>query len=130
MGLRREDTYIGQEIIFGRTHGQKTLGVIVKRNPKKAKVRILEDRGRKSVAGQEWGVPYSMMVENLNNVKPAKRKVKKPPTPSSSHVVMAIFNSSKEAEAAMRVLEETPGVRNIRDESYDPAYGGPVIYFP
>jgi hypothetical protein len=49
---------------FGRENGERTKGVIVKMNPKKAKVRIIESRGegRGSQAGSQWGVPYSMMI--------------------------------------------------------------------
>ena len=53
---------VGQKVYFGRPSGEKTLGVVVKLNPSKAKIRTLEGRGSKSVAGVEWGVPYSMIT--------------------------------------------------------------------
>ena len=59
--MKREDCKIGMTVKFGRTRGEQTLGEVVKMNPKKAKVRILEDRGSRSKAGEVWGVPYSLM---------------------------------------------------------------------
>ena len=59
--MKKENARVEMKVIFGRDTGEKTRGVIVRLNPKKAKVRILEDRGSKSEAGQVWGVPYSMM---------------------------------------------------------------------
>lgn len=53
---------IGQRVLFGRPNGVKTVGVIVKLNPKKAKVKTLVPRGTQVVAGAEWGVPYSMLI--------------------------------------------------------------------
>jgi hypothetical protein len=46
----------GDLVVFGRPNGEKTIGEIVKVNRKTYKVRILENRGSKSVAGQEWKV--------------------------------------------------------------------------
>jgi hypothetical protein len=62
--MNREDCRIGMVVEFGRENGERTKGVIVKMNPKKAKVRIIESRGegRGSQAGSQWGVPYSMMI--------------------------------------------------------------------
>ena len=61
--MLREQAKVGMKVFFGRTHGEKTLGQIVKLNPTKAKVKTLENRGngRGSAVGTEWGVPYSMM---------------------------------------------------------------------
>ncbi len=53
------DFHVGQKVRFGRTNGEKTLGEIVKLNPKKAKVKTLEERG--GFFGQIWNVPYSML---------------------------------------------------------------------
>lgn len=71
MGMSREDCRIGMKVRFGRRRGEKTVGEIVKLNLKKAKVKILEDRGSRSKAGEEWGVPYSLM-EPVDDFVPAK----------------------------------------------------------
>lgn len=52
---------VGQKVHFGRPNGEKTLGEIIKLNPSKARIRTLEDRGSRSVAGVVWTVPYSLI---------------------------------------------------------------------
>jgi hypothetical protein len=52
---------VGQKVHFGRPNGEKTLGEIIKLNPSKARIRTLEDRGSRSVAGVIWTVPYSLI---------------------------------------------------------------------
>ena len=59
--MKREQAHDGMRVVFGRDRGEKTKGVIVRCNLKKAKVRITEDRGARSKAGEEWGVPYALM---------------------------------------------------------------------
>jgi hypothetical protein len=60
----REECREGLIVEFGRENGERTKGVVVKMNPKKAKVRIFESRGagRGSQSGAVWGVPYSLMI--------------------------------------------------------------------
>jgi hypothetical protein len=50
-------------VFFGRTHGEKTLGKIIKVNPTRAKVETLENRGngRGCSPGSTWVVPYTLM---------------------------------------------------------------------
>jgi hypothetical protein len=61
--MQIEQAKIGMQVYFGRSHGEKTLGKIIKLNPTKAKVETLEGRGngRGGIAGSVWSVPYSMM---------------------------------------------------------------------
>lgn len=56
--------YVGQKVLFGRTHGEKTLGEIVKINPKKIKIRQLESRGtmKSYPVGTIWGVPPTFVT--------------------------------------------------------------------
>lgn len=70
---------VGMKVVFGRGNGEKTLGEIVKVNPTKAKVKILEARGngRGSEVGSVWTVPYSLMtpsgvafIDELNAMPP------------------------------------------------------------
>jgi len=58
--MKREQCKVGMEITFGRIDGEKTRGIIIKCNPKKAKVRTTEARGV-HIAGAIWTVPYSML---------------------------------------------------------------------
>lgn len=61
--MLKEDCKEGMKVTFGRRHGEKSLGVVRKCNRSKAKVELLEERGRGrgSVVGTTWIVPYSMM---------------------------------------------------------------------
>lgn len=70
--MLKEQCRIGMIIEFGRENGEKTRGEVVKMNPKMAKVRILENRGRNSPQGSVWNVGYSLMAEvNPGLVVPA-----------------------------------------------------------
>jgi hypothetical protein len=62
--MLREQCHVGMKVVFGRGNGEKTLGEIVKINPAKCKVKTLEERGRGrgSVVGAVWTVPYSLMA--------------------------------------------------------------------
>lgn len=54
---------VGQQVLFGRKNGEKTLGVVVKVNPKKFKVKQLQKRGddlRTYPVGTVWTVPASL----------------------------------------------------------------------
>lgn len=55
-----QDCKVGMRVSFGRETGEKTTGVVVKINGKKAKIRTDEARG-KFPAGAVWSVPYSML---------------------------------------------------------------------
>jgi hypothetical protein len=61
--MLKEQCHIGMIIEFGRENGEKTRGEVVKMNPKMAKVKILEARGRNSQQGAVWNVGYGLMTE-------------------------------------------------------------------
>ena len=56
--------HVGQKVYFGRPNGEQTLGVILKLNPAKAKIKTLESRGtiRQTGAGVVWTVPYTLIT--------------------------------------------------------------------
>ncbi len=60
--MEHSNAKIGQQVLFGRVHGEKTLGVIVKVNPTKLKVKQMEVRGsfRDYPIGTVWTVPASL----------------------------------------------------------------------
>lgn len=60
--MNHTDGKVGMLVLFGRTHGEQTLGVIVKVNPKKFKVKQMEARGsfRNYPVGTVWTVPASL----------------------------------------------------------------------
>ena len=53
---------VGDKVHFGRTHGEKTLGEVVKVNPTTVKVKQLEARGtmRDYPVGTIWKVPHKL----------------------------------------------------------------------
>jgi hypothetical protein len=57
------DLKIGQKVLFGRSHGEQTLGEIVKINQTRAKVRQLESRGtyKAHAVGTVWTVPFTLL---------------------------------------------------------------------
>lgn len=61
--LMRQDCPAGTKVVFGRRNGEQSLARVVKANPKKAQVVLLERRGngRGSEIGSPWTVPYSML---------------------------------------------------------------------
>ena len=59
--MLREQCKVGMTVTFGRTRGEKTVGVVEKCNPSKAKVRTTEARGQ-TPAGTIWNVPYSLLT--------------------------------------------------------------------
>jgi len=58
------DCKVGDRVLFGRTNGQKTLGKIVKKNQKTAKIEQLEERGTQKAhaIGKIWKVPYELIT--------------------------------------------------------------------
>ena len=67
--MKREEGKIGMRVYFGRENGEETLGEIVKINPKKFKVKTLEQRGTKKdyPIGLVWTVPPSLCVLEVVN---------------------------------------------------------------
>jgi len=57
------DYKVGDQVLFGRGSGEQTLGEIVKKNPTKAKVKQLEQRGtqKSHPIGTIWTVPYNLL---------------------------------------------------------------------
>jgi hypothetical protein len=60
--MNHSEMKVGMVVYFGRTHGERTLGEVIKVNPTKVKVRQLEARGtmRDYAVGTVWGVPASL----------------------------------------------------------------------
>lgn len=98
--MRREDCRPQMKVIFGRPNGEKTLGEVVRCNPKKAKVRTLESRGSRSQAGQEWGVPYSLMEPADSSDAPAGPVV----DPADQPLVFSFFQPGVEQHILDAIL--------------------------
>jgi hypothetical protein len=73
--MNHTDGKVGMQVLFGRIHGEKTLGEIVKVNPKKFKVKQLEGRGsfRDYPVGTIWTVPAALcsVVTAEGSVRPS-----------------------------------------------------------
>jgi len=96
--MKREDCTVGMKVEFGRHGGEKTLGVVVKMNDKKAKVETTEARGRggRSAAGTVWNVPYSLMEPAWTTADDEPVRSVTPPPPMPPRVAPAdepiVFN--------------------------------------
>jgi hypothetical protein len=68
----RQDFRVGQKVYFGRERGEQTLGKIIKLNPTRAKIEILERRGngRGSAPGSKWVVHYESLRPADTDAKP------------------------------------------------------------
>jgi len=78
------DFSVGDKVYFGRSHGEKTLGTVVKVNPKRIKVRQDEARGtmRSYRVGTVWTVPPTLCSKVTGDQAPAGEapiKVSGPP---------------------------------------------------
>lgn len=73
--MLRSELSVGDKVLFGSRRGEETLGEIVKLNPRRAKVKTLEDRGRRrtSTAGAVWTVPYSLIQPAPTDAKPQEK---------------------------------------------------------
>lgn len=76
--------HINKQILFGRLHGEKTLGTILKVNINKCKVRQDDIRGSNRPIGTIWNVPCEMIYARDASgdaaVPPPAPVVKKPIT--------------------------------------------------
>ena len=71
---------IGQQVMFGRPNGEKTLGEVVKINRKTIKVKQLETRGQKRIrtAGTIWTVHKTLATPVTGGVaQPAPKRTER-----------------------------------------------------
>lgn len=60
--MNRDELRIGDEVLFGRPNGEKSLGKVIKLNPKAAVIATLNERGNgRSEVGAKWRVAYSLI---------------------------------------------------------------------
>lgn len=80
--MNTTDFKVGEQVYFGRTFGEKTLGEIVKVNPAKLKVKQLDSRGsyKSYPVGTIWMVPPSM-CSKVNG--PVIQEASKPARPEA-----------------------------------------------
>lgn len=62
--MEKSECAVGNHVVFGRERGEQTVGVIVKVNSKRCKVRSLTARGSngRSPIGTIWTVPFSLLT--------------------------------------------------------------------
>lgn len=92
---------VGQRVYFGRNHGERTLGEVVKVNPSKCKVRQLEARGtmRDYAVGTVWTVPASLCTLAPEGATPVALPEEKRPAPAR-RVPRSNYTAEARREAA------------------------------
>lgn len=92
--MLKENCRLKMQVYFGRKNGVQTMAEIVKINPRRCKVKVLEQRGngRGSAAGSTWIVPYSSMRPRW--VK-CNRTPRKSYTQRSSATTLLVTTSKK-----------------------------------
>jgi len=53
--MLKDQVHVGMKVLFGRPNGTKTLGVVEKINPSRAKIKKFDS------SGSMWMVPYSLI---------------------------------------------------------------------
>jgi hypothetical protein len=93
----------GMQVNFGRPNGEKTLAVVEKLNPSKAKLRTLEGRGQREQVGQIWHVPYSL-IHPADGAAPVNLDWAKAQALASLRGVIKQFVSKYGAEALLEAI--------------------------
>jgi hypothetical protein len=72
--MEQTEAKVGMRVYFGRSHGEQTLGEIVKVNRAKLKIKQLESRGtmKSYPVGTVWTVPASLCSIVQDNGSVAK----------------------------------------------------------
>jgi hypothetical protein len=86
----------GQRVLFGRSHGEKTLGEVVKVNRTRASVKQLEARGvyRDYPVGTVWQVPFTLL-----SPAPVDAPAGEPVSPERAAMLAEIERLKRENEA-------------------------------
>lgn len=78
--MQKSDAKNDMKVVFGRPgdNAEKSIGVIVKCNPTRARVKLLEERGTRSqyAVGAMFNVPYSLMEVAPTNGDKSKVEIK------------------------------------------------------
>ena len=115
--MNQFDCRIGQKVVFGRTRGEKTLGVVVACNNKKAKVQTLESRGKSSPVGTVWSVPYSLLEPADPGLVPSTTRTRVIPYDASDAVGNALLNAFLEVYLKMATLTGAPSFHGTEQRS-------------
>ena len=98
---------VGMQVVFGRSgeRAEKSIGKIIKINPTKAKVELLEERGthKTHTLGTVFLVPYDLMEPHTGNKEDVKIK---PRTPDANIVpgVTTFRSSYADSNALWKVI--------------------------
>lgn len=98
-----EEARVGMKVYFGRGRGEQTLGIIRKKNPTKANIETLEDRGQngRSPVGTVWHVPYSMIRPADQNAAPGSV----PPPPQREKLKYNVFQPPVEKHILLAIAD-------------------------
>lgn len=102
---------VGMKVMFGRRNGEKTLGEIVKVNPKKLKVKQLESRGvyKSHPIGSVWGVPKSLCTP-VDDMFVGEKGVGKSFTPSGVWTPSTVGEKGVGKRTDAEIIAEIQGI--------------------
>lgn len=95
----------GDRVMPGRNQGEKTLGEVVKINRKSVKVKILEDRGSRSKAGQVWSVHPELITAVPGDFPRRPRPAALPLGDRAGQMALALPTLARLSEAEKRALK-------------------------
>ena len=138
--IQKTNCTIGMRVRFGNPNGEKTVGEIVKLNPKNAKIKTLEKRGNRNYSGETWNVSYSLLYPATGDIvqhnavdSPIKYNQFDPPEDQlileailQCHIALSPECLTGDGELPRNVIQQRYRELTLKLTRLQEAYGRPV----
>ena len=107
---------VGMQVLFGRSHGERTLGEVVKVNPARVKVKQLDVRGsiKSHPVGTIWTVPPALCHRVVaDGAAPMAPVVRLAPAASSVHEAIARLRVALRFAAGVSATVNVDDLRRV-----------------